>query len=94
MGVVKYGFQFKFKNLNAFLYLFSNKMYVVRAGIHKMLVRIANREDPDLIWVCPACLDLFDRQLVIEIHHMEITCVDPESFVRGGPNLITFFIFF
>ena len=27
--------------------LFSNKMLVVRAGIHKMLVRIANREDPD-----------------------------------------------
>ena len=24
-----------------------NKMLVIRAGIHKMLVRIANREDPD-----------------------------------------------
>ena len=23
-----------------------------------------------------------------------ITCADPESFVRGGPNLITFFFFF
>ena len=30
-----------------FLVLFSNKMYVIRAGIHKMLVRIVNREDPD-----------------------------------------------
>ena len=28
-------------------FLFSNKMLVIRAGIHKMLVRIANREDPD-----------------------------------------------
>ena len=30
-----------------FLFLFSNKMLVIRAGIHIMLVRIANREDPD-----------------------------------------------
>ena len=32
---------------NTFLFLFSNKMLIFRAGIHKMLVRIANREDPD-----------------------------------------------
>ena len=32
--------------LNSFLFLFSNKMLVIRGGIHKM-VRIANREDPD-----------------------------------------------
>ena len=31
------------KKLNTFLVLFSNKM----VGIHKILVRIANREDPD-----------------------------------------------
>ena len=30
-----------------FPFLFSNKMLVIRAGIHKMHVRIANREDPD-----------------------------------------------
>ena len=30
-----------------FLSLFYNKMLVIRAGIHKMHVRIANREDPD-----------------------------------------------
>ena len=29
------------------LFLFSNKMLGFRAGIHKMLVRIANGEDPD-----------------------------------------------
>ena len=29
------------------LFLFSNKMLVIRAGIHIMHVRIANREDPD-----------------------------------------------
>ena len=28
-------------------FLFSNKMLVFKAEIHKMLVRIANREDPD-----------------------------------------------
>ena len=35
------------KILNTFLFLFSNKMLVFRARIHKMLVRIANREDSD-----------------------------------------------
>ena len=34
------------KLLNTFLFLFSNKL-VIRAGIHKMVARIANREDPD-----------------------------------------------
>ena len=32
---------------NIFLFLFSNKIFVIRTGIHKMLVRIANREGPD-----------------------------------------------
>ena len=35
-----------------------------RAGIHKMLVRIANRI---LIWICTVCLVLFGRQLVFEM---------------------------
>ena len=35
------------KILSSFLFLFSARMWVIRAGIHKMLVRIANREDPD-----------------------------------------------
>ena len=51
-------------------------MLVGRAGIHKMIFRIANEEDPDqrrsslylyLIWVCTVCLGLFRRQLVFEI---------------------------
>ena len=32
---------------NTFLFLFSNKMLVIRAGTHTMLVRKTNREDPD-----------------------------------------------
>ena len=32
---------------NTFLFLVSNKMLVSNVGIHKMNVRIANREDPD-----------------------------------------------
>ena len=32
---------------NTFLFLFSNKIMVTRTGIHKMLVGIAKREDPD-----------------------------------------------
>ena len=35
----------KFQTL--FSYLISTKMLVIRAGAHKMHVRIANREDPD-----------------------------------------------
>ena len=35
------------KILNTFLFLVSNKMLLFMAGIHKMLVRIANRENPD-----------------------------------------------
>ena len=33
--------------LNTFPFLFSDKMLVIRAEIHKMIARIANREDPD-----------------------------------------------
>ena len=55
------------KILNAFLFLF-DKMLVYRAGIHKMFVKIANREDPDQEEaVCSEsalfCLGLFGRQL-------------------------------
>ena len=36
------------KNFEYFsLFLFSNKMLVFRAGIYKMVVRIASNEDPD-----------------------------------------------
>ena len=34
-------------NVTTFLFLFSNQMLVIRAGIHKILVRIGSREDPD-----------------------------------------------
>ena len=35
------------KILNTFHFLFSKKMWVIMAAIHKMVVRVANREDPD-----------------------------------------------
>ena len=35
-------------NFKHFLFVFSNEMLVFRVWIHKMLVRIAKREDPDL----------------------------------------------
>ena len=52
----------------------------IRAEIQEMFVRIANREDPDqtasvrsLSWVCPAGLQLFGRQLVVEsLEHLEL----------------------
>ena len=37
-------FMLMFLNLEHFLFLFSNKMLVIRHGIHKMLVRIANEK--------------------------------------------------
>ena len=36
-----------FQNFKHISFLFSNKMLVFKAGIYKMLVRIANREGPD-----------------------------------------------
>ena len=35
------------KIFNTFPFLFATKMLVIRAGIYKILVRIANRVDPD-----------------------------------------------
>ena len=32
-----------------FLFLLSNRIWVIGAGFHKTLVRMANREDPDNI---------------------------------------------
>ena len=43
----KHSFSKGSKILYTFYFLFSKKMWVIRAGIHKILVRIANREDPD-----------------------------------------------
>ena len=37
---------------NAFLILSSNKMLAIRSRIYKMLVRIANREGPDIQGKC------------------------------------------
>ena len=48
-------------------------MFVIRAEIHKMLVKIANMEGPDqtaskeLVWICTVCLDLFCSHLIFEI---------------------------
>ena len=61
-----------FKILNTFIFLFSNKILIIRAGTHRMLVRIANRVDPYqtaslLIWVCAVCLGFFGRHPVFEI---------------------------
>ena len=47
-----------------FSFLFANKMVVIRAGNNKMLVRIANREDPDQSDLGLCCLS---RQLVFKI---------------------------
>ena len=63
-------------------------MLAFRAGIHKTLVRIANREDPDqtasseAVW--SVCLGLFDRQQVFEIleHFLYIKLLDQAVTLR------------
>ena len=67
------------------------KMLFFRTESHKMLVRIANREDPDqtAIWVCTVCPCLFGRQLVFKIleqlptgvqNFRTITNIDPNAY--------------
>ena len=39
-------------------------------------------------------LTLAGKSIILIMHHLSvtITCADPESFVRGGPTLTTFFL--
>ena len=54
--------------LNNFILLFSSEMLDIGAGIHKMLVRIMNREDPDQsASSCAVCFDSFGRLEVFKI---------------------------
>ena len=46
-GTRNLGITVKVLNFGTLLFLFSDKMLVTRVGNHKMIVRIANREDPD-----------------------------------------------
>ena len=62
------------KILNTLLFFFSSRVVVITSGIHIMLVRIANREDPDqtasseAVWSGSAvCLGLFAWLLVFKI---------------------------
>ena len=58
------------KITNIFLCLFSNKMLIIRVGIHIMLVRKANREYPGKTASSDLgafCLGLYGRQFVFEI---------------------------
>ena len=63
---------------NTFLVLFLNKMLLIRAGIQKMLVTIANREEPNQtasFGMGVHCLCFFGRQLVFEIlEHLRKYC--------------------
>ena len=45
--IIDYKYSKCSKISSTFLLWFLNKMLVIRAGIHKMHVRIANSEDPD-----------------------------------------------
>ena len=61
------------KILSTFLFEFSNKMLVFRAGIHKIFVRIENRGDPDQRSGSALFIQaLFGRQLVFQI--LTFTC--------------------
>ena len=53
-------------------------MLVIRIGIHKMLVRIANREDPNT-----DCLDFFGRQLLLHAGYFFILSLAFGDFFRN-----------
>ena len=63
---------FFFKFSNTLLLLFSNKMLVTRAGIHKILVKKANSEDPGQTSALLG-LAFFGRQLVSVLKHLLYT---------------------
>ena len=62
---------YKCSNFSNTFSLFSNKMLVIKAGIHKMFVRITNREDLDQTASVGSGFELlvyiFGRDLVLEI---------------------------
>ena len=59
-------------------------MYGIRAAILKMLVRVANREDPGLILVCAVYLGYFDRQLVYKmLEHLPHDSLAYRPWVQG-----------
>ena len=64
------------KVLNTFLFLFSNKMLVIKAGIHKIFIKIANREDPDQTASSDITLKMtvFHSRLVISLSYYESSC--------------------
>ena len=48
LSSVMSSFYLKYSKIsNTFHFLFSKKMWIIKAGIHKILVRIVNREDSD-----------------------------------------------
>ena len=57
------------KILNTFYVLFSNKAMLIRAGIHKILMRIPNREDPDLKKQSDLGLPFFAENWCLNIYH-------------------------
>ena len=91
------------KILNTFLFLFSNKILVIRAVIHKMLVKIANREDPDwsLIWFCTVYMGFLGRQQVFKIlEHLpkyefldKLLCFQRKQVCPHPPQKLKFHLF-
>ena len=81
------------KIFKGFLFLFSTKMLVIGAEIHKVLVRIANREDPDQTASTDAfCLGLFVMQRLFKIlvHHPYILVYAEDEEVDQHPLLNIF----
>ena len=76
------------KFLTLFFSLFSNKMLLFRAGIHKMLVKIAKRKDPGQTAVC---IGFFGRQLVFEILEHLLYKIFHELVGGFEPNLHVYY---
>ena len=65
---------------NTFLFLFLNKMLVLRAGIHKNCLS-EWQTGKTVIAVCTVCLSLFGRQLVFKIlNHLPYNFIQKATF--------------
>ena len=63
--------------------LFSNKMWIIKAGIHRMLVRNANTEYPDkkqsdLGLHCLSCVRNFQTSTIVKYKSIQYIFVEPK----------------
>ena len=87
VGCYPYQYGICSKITNKFLFLFSNKMWVIRAGIYKYLVRTASREDLGLLWLLKhffqaTCIRIFRTSTILATFVISLDPNDTGPFFR------------